>query len=58
VFAPYGVAGGFEGAVGRQAIIGADGSRRELSGIDGCKVKSGDRIVLETPGGGGYGFPG
>jgi 5-oxoprolinase (ATP-hydrolysing) len=55
VSAPYGMAGGGEGAVGRQVIVGADGSRRELAGIDGCEVTAGDRLVLETPGGGGYG---
>jgi len=55
VSAPYGMAGGGEGAVGRQAIISADGSRNELAGIDGCEVAAGDRVVLETPGGGGYG---
>jgi len=55
VSAPYGMAGGGEGAVGRQVIVAADGSRRELAGIDGCEVGPGDRLILETPGGGGYG---
>jgi 5-oxoprolinase (ATP-hydrolysing) len=55
VSAPYGMAGGGEGAVGRQVMIRADGSRRELAGIDGCGVAAGDRVVLETPGGGGWG---
>jgi 5-oxoprolinase (ATP-hydrolysing) len=55
VSAPYGMAGGSEGAVGRQVIIGADGARRQLEGIDGCEVDAGDRFLLETPGGGGYG---
>jgi 5-oxoprolinase (ATP-hydrolysing) len=55
VSAPFGMAGGGEGAVGRQVIHRGDGSRHELSGIDGCDVGPGDRLVLETPGGGGYG---
>jgi 5-oxoprolinase (ATP-hydrolysing) len=55
VNAPYGMAGGGDGAVGRQVIIESDGNRRDLEGIDGCEVKAGDRIILETPGGGGYG---
>jgi len=55
VSAPYGMAGGGEGAAGRQVILRADGSRRELEGIDGCEVSPGDRLILETPGGGGYG---
>ncbi len=58
VSAPYGMAGGGEGAVGRQVIIGVDGRRHELAGIDGCEVKRGDRFVLETPGGGGFGSVG
>jgi 5-oxoprolinase (ATP-hydrolysing) len=53
--APFGMAGGGEGAVGRQVVIHADGTRRELDGIAGCEVDTGDRLVLETPGGGGYG---
>jgi 5-oxoprolinase (ATP-hydrolysing) len=49
------MAGGSEGAVGRQVIISADGSQRELKGIDGDEVAAGDRVILETPGGGGWG---
>ncbi|RLE20455.1 MAG: 5-oxoprolinase, partial [Acidobacteria bacterium] len=52
---PYGMHGGSDGAPGRQTIIGADGVRRELEGIDGCGVTIGDHLVLETPGAGGYG---
>ena len=53
--APFGMAGGGDGALGRQTIIRADGTRREIRGVDGCRVDIGDRLVLETPGGGGYG---
>ncbi len=53
--APFGMAGGGDGAVGRQTIIRADGGRRSIRGVDGCPVDNGDRLVLETPGGGGYG---
>ena len=38
-------------------MIRADGARVTLAGIDGCSVSTGDRLVLETPGGGGYGDP-
>ncbi|MEJ2190081.1 MAG: hydantoinase B/oxoprolinase family protein [Acidobacteriota bacterium] len=55
VQAPYGLAGGGPGLVGRQMIVGADGRRRGLGGIDACEVAAGDLLVLETPGGGGYG---
>jgi 5-oxoprolinase (ATP-hydrolysing) len=55
VSAPYGAAGGGDGAVGRQWVERADGTREELAGIDGCRVDPGDRVIIETPGGGGYG---
>jgi 5-oxoprolinase (ATP-hydrolysing) len=32
-----------------------DGSILELPGIGGIAVEPGDQIVIETPGGGGYG---
>jgi len=57
VSAPFGMAGGGDGAVGRQVMLRADGTRHELGGIDGCDVEPGDRLVLETPGGGGWGEP-
>lgn len=55
---PYGVAGGQPGAVGRQWIQRADGSVQPLDGIDGAELAPGDRLFLETPGGGGFGTPG
>ena len=51
----YGLQGGQLGATGRQWIERADGQRVELSAIDGSSMCSGDRLILETPGGGGYG---
>jgi len=53
--APFGMAGGGDGAPGRQVIVEASGTRRTIRGIDGVEVKAGDRVILETPGGGGYG---
>jgi 5-oxoprolinase (ATP-hydrolysing) len=52
---PYGMAGGGPGAPGRQWIERADGTRTELSGCDSADVGRGDVMVIETPGGGGYG---
>jgi 5-oxoprolinase (ATP-hydrolysing) len=52
---PYGLAGGEAGKPGRQRLIRASGEVVELEGIDGCEVDSGDRLILETPGGGGWG---
>ena len=54
---PYGMAGGAPGAVGRNAVERADGTVTELAGSDSVDVAPGDTLVVETPGGGGYGAP-
>jgi 5-oxoprolinase (ATP-hydrolysing) len=53
--APFGLAGGDAGAPGRQWIERADGRREELGGTADAELAAGDMIVIETPGGGGYG---
>ncbi len=55
---PYGLHGGAPGSPGRQRIVGASGEVTMLGPVDSCEVAPGDRLVLETPGGGGYGRPG
>jgi 5-oxoprolinase (ATP-hydrolysing) len=52
---PYGAAGGGPGQPGRQRLVRAAGEVLELASIAGCEVEAGDRLVLETPGGGGWG---
>jgi 5-oxoprolinase (ATP-hydrolysing) len=52
---PFGMAGGEPGAAGRQFLIRCDGRREELPGSAACRVEPGDRLVIETPGGGGFG---
>ena len=52
---PYGLAKGEPGHPGRQWVERKDGSTVELGAIDGCAVGPGDRLIVETPGGGGYG---
>jgi 5-oxoprolinase (ATP-hydrolysing) len=52
---PYGRAGGAAGRVGRQSLLRADGRREALSGIASFEAEAGDRLRLETPGGGGWG---
>jgi 5-oxoprolinase (ATP-hydrolysing) len=52
---PYGMAGGEPGALGRNTLIGADGTVRALPGIVQINVQAGDVLVIETPGGGGFG---
>jgi 5-oxoprolinase (ATP-hydrolysing) len=52
---PYGMAGGEPGAVGKNYVIRADGSRTDLGSTDKTEMNPGDVFVIETPGGGGYG---
>jgi 5-oxoprolinase (ATP-hydrolysing) len=53
--APYGMAGGEPGALGRNAVERTDGTVVELAGADRSELACGDVFVIETPGGGGYG---
>ena len=55
--APYGMAGGQTGDLGRNRVERADGSVTELAGCDSTDLGPGDVLVIETPGGGGYGEP-
>jgi 5-oxoprolinase (ATP-hydrolysing) len=57
VTVPRGLAGGHDGSPGRQTLISENGARRELEPICGIDVQANDRLLLETPGGGGYGEP-
>lgn len=50
VVAPYGCEGGEPGNCGRQTLNG-----EELPGIAAFGATAGDRLVIETPGGGGFG---
>lgn len=53
--APFGLAGGGAGALGRNRLIRADGSELELGGSVELELAAGEALVIETPGGGGYG---
>jgi 5-oxoprolinase (ATP-hydrolysing) len=57
VEAPFGGGGGGAGARGRQRLLRASGAVEELASVDGREVEVGDRLLLETPGGGGWGPP-
>ncbi|WP_433712704.1 hydantoinase B/oxoprolinase family protein [Nocardia sp. CA-084685] len=52
---PYGMAGGAPGGLGRNRIERADGTVHDLRGADSAQLEPGDVLVIETPGGGGYG---
>jgi N-methylhydantoinase B len=53
--APYGLQGGDAGALGRAFIIRADGSKEQLASKGSWDLQPGDRVRIETPGGGGFG---
>ncbi len=55
---PYGCKGGDSGLPGKQWVTRRSGEIAELSGIDGCAIEAGDRLRIETPGGGGWGRKG
>jgi 5-oxoprolinase (ATP-hydrolysing) len=55
VEAPYGMDGGEPGQRGRQRLVRASGEEEEMASVDGREVGPGDRLILETPGGGGWG---
>jgi N-methylhydantoinase B len=52
---PYGLAGGADGASGRTLIIRCDGSAEEIPGKTSVRLRSGERVRIESPGGGGWG---
>ena len=52
---PFGAEGGQPGALGRNWIERADGCIEPLGSTARVQVEIGDRFVLETPGGGGWG---
>ncbi len=56
-YPPFGLAGGLPGALGRNTLIRADDSTESLPGQAQCTVRPGDVLVIETPGGGGFGKP-
>ena len=53
--APHGLEGGADGAPGRNTLLRADGTDVDLGGTATVEVEAGDRLRIETPGGGGYG---
>lgn len=52
----FGIAGGTDGAPGRNLLV-HDGRTEQLPGKTHRPLHKGDRIRIETPGGGGYGTP-
>ena len=56
-FRPYGLLGGGEGKRGKNFLV-KEGQIVNIGGKNLCDVGPGDRIIICTPGGGGYGAAG
>jgi N-methylhydantoinase B len=55
--APWGVAGGEPGQPGQNILVDASGARQVLPSKFTRRFFPGDRLLIETPGGGGWGSP-
>ncbi|MEX1000290.1 MAG: hydantoinase B/oxoprolinase family protein [Thermodesulfobacteriota bacterium] len=55
-FSPYGIEGGEAGKKGKNSLI-REGNASKIAPKASFKVKKGDSIRIETPGGGGWGKP-
>lgn len=53
--APFGLDGGNDGAPGKNYVIRKTGQTDHLGAVAQTQMAAGDRFVIETPGGGGYG---
>jgi N-methylhydantoinase B len=52
---PWGLSGGVDGAPGKTFITRRDGSVEPMPGKFSTRLRPGERITIETPGGGGWG---
>jgi N-methylhydantoinase B len=52
---PYGLSGGENGAAGKTTVLRNDGSAQELPGKVNVRLRAGERVRIESPGGGGWG---
>jgi 5-oxoprolinase (ATP-hydrolysing) len=55
VVPPFGLNGGKPGECGRNYVLRSDGTTENLRGNDETSLNPGDKLVIETPGGGGFG---
>ena len=55
---PPGLDGGHDGEPGQNRVERQNGDLEILGGIAEARLLAGDRVIIETPGGGGYGRPG
>jgi N-methylhydantoinase B len=52
---PWGLAGGNAGRPGKASVIRRDGSIEEMPGKFSTRLQAGERVRIESPGGGGWG---
>jgi N-methylhydantoinase B len=52
---PYGLNGADDGSRGRTVIVRANGTEEAIGGKTSLRLKKGDRVRVESPGGGGWG---
>ena len=52
---PWGLAGGTDGLAGTACILRGDGTVQPMPGKFSARLRPGERIRIETPGGGGWG---
>jgi len=55
---PWGLAGGSDGAPGTASVTRHDGSVEQMPGKFSTRLRAGERIRIESPGGGGWGVGG
>ncbi len=55
--APFGLNGGLSGRCGNNSLVRASGESVALEAVMAVDVQAGDVLVIETPGGGGWGEP-
>ena len=53
---PYGISGGEPASCGRNSLINNSGEEIDLGGKSERIVEPGERVIIRTPGGGGFGY--
>jgi 5-oxoprolinase (ATP-hydrolysing) len=54
-YAPYGLDGGEPGLTGSNRVVRANGAVESLASLVQFEAREGDQLIIETPGGGGWG---
>ena len=55
---PWGLAGAEDGAAGKTTVIRSSGAHESMPGKFSTRLRKGERVRIETPGGGGWGNAG